>query len=94
MTEIDEAKEAAIRYFSMLYPDESRSQVEGRLQAMVQAMANGVKKVSKSTECANCEWSGMVGQTHVIKDLASRLEPGNIVPAGECPECGALCYLV
>ena len=21
-----------------------------------------------------------------------RLEPGSIVPSGECPDCGALCY--
>lgn len=27
-----------------------------------------------------------------IPDLYSRLGPGGIVPAGECPNCGALCY--
>lgn len=27
-----------------------------------------------------------------IPDLLGRIEPGGIVPAGECPECGALVY--
>lgn len=29
-----------------------------------------------------------------IPGLLSRVEPGGIVPAGECPGCGALCYPV
>ena len=28
-----------------------------------------------------------------IKDLSMRVDPGCEVPAGECPECGALVYL-
>lgn len=28
-----------------------------------------------------------------IRDLAERVEAGAEVPAGECPKCGALCYL-
>jgi len=47
--------------------------------------------------CNNCEWKGTVSQLGTemfeTRDLASRLEPGEEVPAGECPECGALCYL-
>ena len=27
-----------------------------------------------------------------IPDLLSRIEPGGVVPAGECPDCGALVY--
>ena len=29
-----------------------------------------------------------------IPDLLSRIEPGGVVPAGECPDCGALVYRV
>lgn len=28
-----------------------------------------------------------------VPDLGERLEPGSVVPAGECRECGALAYL-
>jgi len=29
-----------------------------------------------------------------IPDLGKRLDPGGVVPAGECPKCGALTYPV
>ncbi|MCV7247671.1 hypothetical protein H7J07_05460 [Mycobacterium koreense] len=32
--------------------------------------------------------------TWPIPDLDERLEPGGVVPAGECPSCGALAYVV
>jgi hypothetical protein len=28
-----------------------------------------------------------------IPDLNERLDPGDIVPYGECPDCGALVYI-
>ena len=47
-------------------------------------------------ECANCEWEGEHTEVEVvgneIPDLWERIEPGGIVPYGECG-CGALCYL-
>jgi len=47
--------------------------------------------------CNNCDWKGTVSQLGAelfeTRDLASRLEPGEEVPAGECPKCAALCYL-
>lgn len=47
--------------------------------------------------CDNCDWTG--GQATLgltlseVHHLAERLDPGGEVPAGECPECGALAYL-
>jgi hypothetical protein len=29
----------------------------------------------------------------MIADIQERLDPGGVVPAGQCPECGALAYL-
>lgn len=29
-----------------------------------------------------------------IENFFQRVEPGGIVPSGECPKCGALCYPV
>jgi len=27
-----------------------------------------------------------------IHDIWERVEPGEVMPSGECPDCGALCY--
>ena len=54
----------------------------------------------KRHECDNCrkrfsdsemKLGGKLG-LHNIPGLAERLEPGGVVPSGECPECGALAY--
>jgi hypothetical protein len=42
--------------------------------------------------CDNCNWEGGAEELKPIRDLASRLDPGGVVPSGECPECGALAY--
>lgn len=41
-------------------------------------------------KCPNCSWSGSIGELIHTTDLIHRLSPGDIVPEGECPECGAL----
>jgi hypothetical protein len=48
--------------------------------------------------CGNCGGLFMERQLRCnleeIPDLGQRLDPGGEVPVGECPECGALAYLV
>src|SRR5262245_58554251 len=47
--------------------------------------------------CANCGWDGIAAQLGRqlidVHRLWERIEPGETVPAGECPECGALAQL-
>lgn len=43
--------------------------------------------------CQNCDWTGEADSCLPIKDLEERVEAGEIMPAGECPECGALCQI-
>jgi hypothetical protein len=49
-------------------------------------------------ECQHCGWTGteddMPRQLAEVPDLLERVAPGEIVPAGECPECGCLCHPV
>ncbi len=45
-------------------------------------------------ECGNCDWRGDVSECNEIHKLLDRVETGEEFPAGECPECGALTYLV
>lgn len=45
--------------------------------------------------CDNCEQtSSYYTPLQEVEALAERLDPGAIVPAGECPECETFCYLV
>lgn len=49
-------------------------------------------------ECDDCDWIGPESDLRCelgdIPDLCERLDPGGVVPSGECPECGALAYPV
>jgi hypothetical protein len=45
-------------------------------------------------ECDNCGKVWPADKLGGIEDLTQRIEPGGVVPSGECPECGALCYPV
>ena len=44
--------------------------------------------------CGNCDWRGTEDDCNEIEDLHQRVGPGETMPAGECPECGALAHLV
>jgi hypothetical protein len=45
--------------------------------------------------CGNCGWKGSKHGVRTLEELyvSHRLEPGCIVPYGECPQCGAFVYL-
>lgn len=54
---------------------------------------------SRKVRCGNCGLTtteDKIVQPEDTPDLYVnvRLDPGGEVPAGECPDCGALCYLV
>jgi hypothetical protein len=42
--------------------------------------------------CDNCCKHWDADELKDIEDLHERLEAGGVVPSGECPECGSLCY--
>lgn len=50
--------------------------------------------MKERSKCDNCGWRGVpkIDAFADIPDLFERIEPGGVVPSGECPECGALCY--
>ena len=54
-------------------------------------------KTGTMLTCDNCDrrYRSLKSLKHAfpdIPDLLQRIEPGGEVPAGECPECGALVY--
>lgn len=42
--------------------------------------------------CDNCNLEYTGERMQPIENLLQRIEPGGVVPSGECPDCGALCY--
>jgi hypothetical protein len=42
--------------------------------------------------CDNCGATFECDQLEAIESFFERVEPGGLVPSGECPDCGALCY--
>lgn len=55
------------------------------------------EKTEKTVTCDNCDWTGSEDELsrslYQIHHLAERLDPGSVVPAGECPECSCLAYI-
>ena len=43
--------------------------------------------------CQNCGWTGTEDQTNELRRSWERVQPGDVMPAGECPECGASAML-
>jgi hypothetical protein len=42
--------------------------------------------------CNRCRWEGTALALGPIENPATRLKPGDEVPAGDCPKCGELVY--
>jgi predicted nucleic acid-binding Zn-ribbon protein len=45
-------------------------------------------------QCDNCGKTFPASELRLVKNFFQRLAAGGIVPSGECPACGALCYPV
>ena len=50
---------------------------------------------TRPVTCQECGWEGTVGQCEPIapRHLPDRVPAGDVMPAGECPECGASAML-
>lgn len=42
----------------------------------------------ETATCQNCCWTGPVENTKELRDVRDRVLPGDVMPAGECPEDG------
>ena len=46
------------------------------------------------TECQDCGRRAPAGELRPLPDVLARVAPGEVMPAGECRECGAVAHLV
>lgn len=45
-------------------------------------------------ECADCGDRHRQSEVLPFRDFWSRIQPGETMPAGDCPKCGAFSFLV
>lgn len=51
------------------------------------------RPTERMTKCSNCGTKQTEGGLDSYRDFWSRVQPGEIIPAGDCPTCGAFAYL-
>jgi len=56
----------------------------------VESEEDGAGKIA---QCDNCGQRCHKDHLRPVEDLAQRVEPGEPMPCGECPECRAVCHL-
>lgn len=49
--------------------------------------------MAQKAACENCGREWPLDRLYPIKDIGQRAAPGEPMPAGECPECRAVCHL-
>ncbi len=47
----------------------------------------------KAIECPDCSFRCSVDHLDVLDRAWERVQPGDTMPDGQCPECGAACYV-
>ena len=47
----------------------------------------------QTAQCDNCAAVWPVSELDEYQDFWSRVDVGGVVPAGDCPDCGAFCYI-
>ena len=59
--------------------------------ALIEALGKALGE-DEYAVCHNCESSFLWPSLGPIDDLRQRVQAGEPLPAGQCPDCGALCY--
>ena len=82
----------AIEQVSVCEPLPVRS-YDQALDEIIEALKSEVPDSEHKSQCQNCDtvWPDAV-LINPIPDLSQRVAPGEPMPSGECPSCGAVCH--
>ena len=47
-----------------------------------------------NAQCQSCNWTGPADDCGPLKNAWERVHPGDVMPVGECPVCGASAMIV
>ena len=89
-----QAEAAGAAWLMGLVPGVAEGEVEGQAVNKGLATTFSYEVIKGNNQCQNCDWVGSDGETNDIEDFSLRVSPGEIVPVGECPDCGAVCHYI
>ena len=50
--------------------------------------------MTDQVKCQDCDWTGRAEDVEPLSRAWERVQPGDIMPAGACPKCGAAAMLI
>lgn len=62
------------------------------LDEIIKDLENEVSSELAVQECQSCSRRWLEEQLNEVEDLSMRVAPGEPMPSGECPACGAVCH--
>jgi hypothetical protein len=87
-------KEGMLNAAAAILAERPLSKVSGPLAKELAELMKPEPSGEGLTECQNCCEIRPESELDEIDNLLARLAPGDIVPVGQCPDCGALCQPV
>jgi hypothetical protein len=87
-------KDGMLSAAAAILAERPQSKVSGPLAKELKELMRPAPSGEDLTECQNCGEIRPERDLDEIDNLLARISPGDIVPIGQCPECGALCQPV
>ena len=86
------AERGIIAHPSIHLPTVVPQSCEQILAEVIAAAEDGLPIPRQLHECQNCEQLWPESLLNEVEDLSMRVAPGEPMPSGECPACGAVCH--
>lgn len=91
---IVEDPDQPMRWLWLCNQDASETSFASKAEAIADATRDAFETFEELSRCDNC---GKVHSDQTLvpaRHLSMRVDPNGVMPSGECPDCGALCYLL
>jgi hypothetical protein len=82
----------AIKHPSIYQPFSADQTFDVALGEIMSALEHEVPDSEDLSVCQNCETEWPTSILPAVQDITQRVSPGEPMPSGECPSCGAVCH--
>lgn len=87
------AFEGCISYQSVSLPEVVIQTFDDAVNEIIEALKNEVSDGDDLSTCQNCDTTWPTSILFEVENLSMRVSPGEVMPSGECPACGAVCHI-